>query len=222
MTHVYQTTHDQSAIPVEPGIFKRLSWGAIFAGLTAAVITQLLLTLLGVGIGAASVNPLQEQSPGEGLGIGAMIWLFVSSIIAMYIGGRVAGRFSNATTRHDRMMHGVFTWAATTILSAVFLASALSSLLGSAAGNVAESSVQAKSSQPGAQPPVAVNEQQTRQAGEVAAKRVSQSALGTFFVLLLSGLAAAIGARNSAPRLSDHDHVRDESHTHVAQAYAKS
>ena len=220
MTHVIEPTYDPST-PVGPTFLKRLSWGAIFAGLTAAVISQLLLTLLGVGIGAASVNPLQEQAPGEGLGIGPMIWLFVSSIISMYVGGRVAGRFSNATTRHDRMMHGIFTWAATTILSAVFLASALSSLLGSAAGSAAGTAVQAKSSQASGQPPVAVNEQEARQAGEVAAKRVSQSALGTFFVLLLSGLAAATGARGTAPRVSD-TYVRTESETHGTHAYAKS
>src|SRR5688572_14890487 len=113
MKNVIESTYYPSNAHPEPVRPRRISWGAIFAGLTAAVIIQMLLTLLGVGIGAATINPLQEQAPGEGLGIGAAIWFFASSLIAMYVGGRVAGRFSNAPTRHDRMMHGIFTWAAT-------------------------------------------------------------------------------------------------------------
>lgn len=234
MKQVIESTYDQSTVHTEPPFFKRISWGAIFAGLTTAVIIQMLLTLLGVGIGAATVNPLQERAPGEGLGVGAAIWFFVSSIIAMYVGGRVAGRFSDASLRKDRAMHGILMWAATTILSAAFLASALSSLLGSAAGSAAAgTAVQANSTQaapqraassPAVRDPaaVAVNEQEARRAGEVAAERVSQSALVTFFVLLLSGAAAALGARNTAPRSVQDEYVRRETETHATPAFAKS
>jgi len=227
MKQIIEPTYDPSMPHMEDSVVKRVSWGAIFAGVTAAVIVQLLLTLLGVGIGAATVNPLQEQAPGQGLGVGAAIWFFVSSIIAMYVGGLVAGRFSNAPLKRDRMSHGVFTWAATTILSAVFLASALTSLLGSAAGSAAgTTAVQVKSTQPGA-PQAAVsaspdarkaaaptvNEQQAREAADVAAKRVSQTALGTFFLLVLTGIAAAVGGCSSARRTA-RDDVRIESETH--------
>lgn len=231
MKHVIESTYDPSTAYAEPALLKRISWGAIFAGLTAAVIVQLLLTLLGVGIGAATVNPLQERAPGEGLGAGAAIWFFVSSILAMYVGGRVAGRYSGAAAKRDRMHHGIFTWAATTILSAVFLTSAMTALLGSAAGTAAGTAVQAQATQqPGlvnspnantTDPAAAANEQKARQAGEVAAKRVSQTALATFFLLLLSGLAAAIGGRNSAPRLAN-DYTRSEPHAPGVPAFAKS
>lgn len=236
MKQVIETTYDPSTPRVEPvehepNFLKRISWGAIFAGVTAAVIVQMLLTLLGVGIGAATVNPMQEQAPGEGLGIGAMIWLFVSSIIAMYVGGRVAGRFSNGRDRQDRMQHGLLTWAATTILSAVFLASALTSLLGSAAGSAGGAAATQAAQKPGAvsspnanpnDPAVAAaNEQKARQAADVAAKRVSQSALATFFVLLLSALAAATGGRSSAPG-STQPSTRRESDLHAEPAFSKS
>jgi hypothetical protein len=54
-------------------MFRRVSWAAIFAGVIFTVVIQLLLTLLGVGIGAATVEPLQQAQPGKGVGIGAAI-----------------------------------------------------------------------------------------------------------------------------------------------------
>ncbi|HEX5220531.1 MAG TPA: hypothetical protein VFZ59_13255 [Verrucomicrobiae bacterium] len=214
--------HDQSTTHMEFSYSKRISWPAIFAGITTAIIIQLLLLLLGVGIGAASANPLQERNPGEGLAIGGLIWFFGSSIIAMYVGGRVAGRLSNGLTKKDRMQHGILTWAATTILSAIFLTTVMSSLLGGAAGTAAAgSAIQAKSTQlesPGA---VSVTEPEARQATAVAAKRVSQTALATFFLLLLSGVAAAVGGGNSAPQSRYDEDDEHESHSHVAPAFIK-
>lgn len=229
MNHVTESTYDQSSIstaePVDPPLLKRISWGAVFAGLITAVIIQLLLTLLGTGIGAASIDPLHERAPGEGLGIGAAIWFFASTLIAMYFGGRVAGRFSGAATKHERMLHGVFTWATTVILSVILLATAVgsmlggaASMLGSAAGTAAQNpSVPAAVQQPAgaaSRDPAAAaqTEQKAREAGDVAAKRVSQSALWSFFALMVSGIAAAMGGRSSGQRYAQR---RTERHEHA-------
>ena len=239
MNHVTETTYDPSTIDrLEPAPVRRISWGAVFAGLTTAVIIQLLLTLLGAGIGAATINPLQERAPGEGLGIGAAIWFMASTLIAMYFGGRVAGRFCGAATRHERTLHGVFTWATTTILSVILLATAVgsllggtASLLGSAAGTAVQNqSVQAAVQQSATSSPnnepaaVAQTEQKAREAGAVAAKRVSQSALWSFFLLVLSGLAAAMGGRSSAQH-SQNRYTRSserERAAHLKPQFAKS
>ena len=37
--------------------FARISWGSIFAGAIIAMATQLVLTLIGMAIGLATVNP---------------------------------------------------------------------------------------------------------------------------------------------------------------------
>ena len=232
MNHVTETTYDRSAIdPIGPALPKRISWGAVFAGLTTAVIIQLLLTLLGAGIGAASINPLHERAPGEALSTGAAIWFFASTLIAMYFGGRVAGRFSGASTTHERTLHGVFTWATTVILSVVLLATAVGSVLGGAAsllGSAAGTALQNPSAQAAVQQP-AVNqaaagqsEQRAREAGAVAAKRVSQSALWSFFALALSGVAAAMGARSSAHRHAGRHTDRHAHATHLKPQFAKS
>src|SRR5690606_15487636 len=83
------------ATPYRPEAFadrRRISWGAIFAGTVAALSVQLLLTLLGLSIGMWAVDPSAGQQGFQGLGIGAAIWALVSFIIALYVGGWIAGR----------------------------------------------------------------------------------------------------------------------------------
>ncbi|MBC7945641.1 MAG: hypothetical protein H7X91_10355 [Burkholderiales bacterium] len=53
---------------------KRISWAAVFAGVILAMVIQLLLSLLGTGIGMSTVDPLQGETPGaSALGLGAGI-----------------------------------------------------------------------------------------------------------------------------------------------------
>lgn len=120
----------ESAASRPPSLLRRVSWGAIFAGLLVTVVVQLMLTLLGVGIGAATLNPLQEQNPAEGLAMGSAIWLIVSALISVFIGSCIAGRLSGAPRRADGLLHGIVTWSAATVLTILFLVSALGTLLG--------------------------------------------------------------------------------------------
>ena len=50
----------------------RISWGAIFAGVVIAIAIQLVLGILGTGIGLTLVDPVEGTTPGAaGFGIGA-------------------------------------------------------------------------------------------------------------------------------------------------------
>ena len=235
MNHTTQPTHQATVVEaVDQPLLKRVSWGAVFAGVTTAVIIQLLLTLLGVGIGAASIDPLQERAPGAGLGIGAGIWFFLTSLIAMYVGGRVAGQYSGAFSKKDRTLHGILTWASASILSVILLATAVGSLLGGTAsllGSAAGTAMQSPSAQsavqeslpadPNRQPALPGQaEQKARETADVAARGVSQSALWSFFGLVLSGLAGAMGGRNSMPRTARHETEREPA-THFKPQFAK-
>lgn len=113
-----------------PSAFKRISWGAVFAGTIVAIMVSLILGLLGVAIGLATVNPMTEQNPGEGLATGAMIWWAATTLIAFYIGGCVAGRLAGVGRRPDAMLHGVVTWGLATLFTLFVLTSALGGLLG--------------------------------------------------------------------------------------------
>ena len=86
---------ERTSVLNEPGVLasvKRISWPAVFAGVLIAVVIQIALSLLGIGIGLSTVDPKTEENPVQGLGVGAGIWYVISSLIALFAGGWVAGR----------------------------------------------------------------------------------------------------------------------------------
>jgi hypothetical protein len=111
---------------------KRISWGAIFAGTIVALVVQIMLSLLGIGIGLGVTNPASAADL-SGLGIGAAIWLVVSTLIALFIGGFVAGRLAGIPIRGDGVLHGVVVWGLGTLVS-LYLAT---SVVGTAVSGVA-------------------------------------------------------------------------------------
>ncbi len=113
---------------------KRISWGAILAGVVVTLVVQLLLGILGLGIGANTINPLQEQNPTAGLGTGAAIWFLVSTLIALFAGGWVAGRLAGMPHRTDSFLHGVLTWGLTTLVTFYLLTTTVGDLISGAAG----------------------------------------------------------------------------------------
>ncbi len=110
----------------------RVSWGAIFAGIASALAIDLLLYILGVGVGASSLSVLNTaQNPSAGgFSIDASIWWVISGIIASFVGGIVAGRLCGAGSRSTAAWHGFVTWAATTLAVAYLLATVAGGLLG--------------------------------------------------------------------------------------------
>lgn len=119
---------------ISPGVLKRVSWPAILAGVAVVLVTQLLLAVLGIGIGAATFDPLSETDPAAGLGIGTGIWLIVSTIIALFAGGCVAGRLGGSARRADNMLHGVLTWSVATLVTFYLITTAMGNLIGGATG----------------------------------------------------------------------------------------
>lgn len=88
---------------------KRISWSAVFAGVLVAIVVQMLLTLLGLGIGLGTIDPLEERSPMAGLGTGSAIWYIISSLLSLFVGGWIAGRLASAPRLFDGVIHGVLT-----------------------------------------------------------------------------------------------------------------
>src|ERR1700712_2202671 len=80
----------------------KVSWGAIFAGVAVALAVQFLLNLLGVGIGAAVIDPAKYDNPDAStFSIAGGIWFVVAGLVASFVGGyiasRLSGRPSNST-----------------------------------------------------------------------------------------------------------------------------
>lgn len=112
--------------------FARVSWGAIFSGAVLALAIQLVLTLIGVAVGLATLDPATGNSPSaSALGSGAAIWWAVSSLISLFAGGYIAARLGGT---FNGWLHGLTTWGTVTMLTIVLLTTAAGRLIGSASG----------------------------------------------------------------------------------------
>ncbi|EZP49271.1 hypothetical protein [Sphingomonas sp. RIT328] len=112
---------------------KRLSWGAVFAGVVIAIAVRLVLGILGTGIGLAMVDPVEGTTPGAaGFGIGAGIYWLITTVIALGAGGYAAARVSSAHDRFDALVHGLTVWGVTLILTLYLLTSAVGGIIGGA------------------------------------------------------------------------------------------
>lgn len=105
----------------------RLSWGAVLAGIIVALAAHIVLNLFGLGVGIAGA-PIGTSV--EWFGAGFATWWAIAGIIAAGIGGWVAGRTLGSGDRNDGMIHGLLSWAGTTLVIAFLLASALGGAIG--------------------------------------------------------------------------------------------
>lgn len=117
----------------EPRAVRRISWGAIFAGVVIALVVQLVLGILGLGIGASTIDPISESNPVSGVGVGAGIWFAVSLLLALFAGGYVAGRMAGIPRHQDGLLHGLLTWGLTTLLMFYLLTTTVGGLIGGTA-----------------------------------------------------------------------------------------
>ncbi|MGI4742418.1 MAG: hypothetical protein ACRYG7_45250 [Janthinobacterium lividum] len=113
---------------------KRISWGAIFAGALLAIVLQLALSLLGLGIGLGTIDPLTEQNPMAGIGIGAALWWMVTLLGSLYLGATVASRLAGMPRPTDGLLHGLLTWAVVTMLTFYLLTTAVGRIIGGVTG----------------------------------------------------------------------------------------
>ena len=116
----------------------RVSWGAILAGVVVALVVQVLLTMLGVGIGAATLDPGARDNPAAStLSLASAIWYALSGIVAAFAGGYMAARMSGRTVATTGALHGLTTWALTTLLMLYFLSTTVGSIVGGTFSGIA-------------------------------------------------------------------------------------
>ena len=110
-------------------LLSKISWGAVLAGVIVSLVTMLVLNLLGIGIGLASINPVTEASPFSGVGIGAIIWYILSNLIAIFAGGYTAARLSGIPIPVISTFHGILSWCLYTLISFWLLTTAVGSIV---------------------------------------------------------------------------------------------
>jgi hypothetical protein len=109
---------------------RSVSWGALFAGLIAAMAMQVLFMLLGAGLGFAMWSPRTDANPVAELGAGAVIVQGISAVFSLWFGGWVAGRFSPAGLRGTGWLHGFVVWCAATVAGVLVVSMGASTAVG--------------------------------------------------------------------------------------------
>lgn len=121
-----------------PENLERISWGAILAGTAVALVVQLALNLLGLALGASTIDPVDHSTPeAKTLGMGAVAWMGISSLISLFLGGWVAGRLAGMPDNTDAMLHGLITWALVTLVSTFFVTTSLGAFVSGATAMLA-------------------------------------------------------------------------------------
>ncbi|OYV36197.1 MAG: hypothetical protein B7Z81_07655, partial [Acidocella sp. 20-61-6] len=114
---------EPAAMPANSSSQSGVSWAAVFAGGVSGAAIATILTLLGAGLGLASVSPWR----GDGLSPGtftvlAAIWLIVVQWVSSGVGGYMAGRLRTkwVAVHTDEVFfrdtaHGFLAWSLGTL-----------------------------------------------------------------------------------------------------------
>ena len=144
--HVYRTNGDVTTDRdididmirvVQP--VDRVRWAAIFAGLFTTISTFILLSILGLAIGASSFTPGDDLA---GFGTGAGIWSAVSALLAFFVGGMIAARAAAVTGRGNGALNGAMVWIVMIPLALYLVSSGIGSTLRTL-GGIASTGIQA-------------------------------------------------------------------------------
>lgn len=214
------TTH---VAPLATTEHRRIHWGPIMAGAVLALVVQLLLQMLGAGIGLSTIDPLRmgDTPSAATFGLGAAAWWAIGGLIAAYLGGWLAGKLANSTRKGDGAWHGLLSWAVSTLVTAYIIGTAATSLVSGAASTVTQAATATASAtaDAAATAPSAVsgaaqqaanavrgavndpnNAQRAREVADATAKNASRAMLLAFAALALGSLLASLGGRAGAPR----------------------
>lgn len=113
------------------------AWGAIIAGAIAGLAVHFLLLMLAAAIGLGVVEPVTDENPVATFGIGAALAWTVSALIALFVGGWVAGRCAARVHSVSGAMHGFLVWCVATIAAVLMVAWGAGAAIGGTAQIIA-------------------------------------------------------------------------------------
>lgn len=192
------THHDQGILPVR----NRVQWGPIIAGLVSALTLFILLTILGIGLGASVLDP---ANAGDQAGTWATIWGAVSLILSFFVGGWIAAKTAAVGGEFGGMMNGLLVGAAGLLLVIWLTSTGLGNLFGLLSSNIGDIATVAgdvaqqqgvspeEAQQEAEQTATQVQEQVEQIDPNAAFEAVRNGAIGTFLGMLLPLIAAAVG-----------------------------
>ena len=167
----------QNVLPVR----NRVQWGPIAAGAVFGLVALLVLTVLGLAIGASAFEPDTDLGDWD---TWAGVWGGLSVLAAFLVGGWIAGKTAAVEGSFAALMNGLLAGAAMLLALIVLTATGLTNLVGFLGGNLADIADYAAD--------VAQGEATTPEA-RAAFDDVRDAAWGTLVTLVVALAAAALG-----------------------------
>jgi hypothetical protein len=167
-----------------------LRWTAVLAGAAVAVALWVVLQLIGMGAGLTAVN-VDDTGSLRNVGLGTTVWSLIAPLLALFVGGVVAGRLATSFDQKVAASHGLVAWAIAS-LAGVLAVAWLVSAIAHGAVNMAYGQLPTADN---------VTIDPGLRAGELseAADKTGKILLGAGVTLLLS-LGAAVGGAALAAR----------------------
>jgi len=118
--------------------FNRISLRAIFAGVLVALIIMLAMDILGIAIGATTLDAMINfnDDPAFDPEDGVIVWMAATNLIALFVGGWVSARLSGVPDALDGILHGIVTWGVVTLITLWLFTTAAGRILNGAADAV--------------------------------------------------------------------------------------
>ena len=181
------------------------TWSAVLAGLFASLVVQILLTMLGFGVGLLSVDvPTAAEAP-KAAGWIAFVWWAVSGIIAAFIGGAVAAANSPDQSDAGRVGHAMAAWAVAIVVvvgAAALTAGSAASVAGNLAGPSYSAFTRIDNLRPARETTGQAAPRPTPAQVEEARRHFAYVMLASFCALLLGGFAAYGAGMTVTPRVT--------------------
>jgi hypothetical protein len=187
------------------------TWSPVLAGVFTSLVVQILLTMLGLGVGLLSVDVPTASAAPAGASYLAFVWWAVSGIIAAFAGGAIAAANAPDQSSFGRVGHAMAAWAVTVVVvvaagamtagTSVNVASNLAGPSYAATARLAAMSRPAVRETTGA---ATAQAQPTQAQVEEARKHFAYVMLASFFALLLGA-----GASYAAGRMTTSEVVRE-------------
>lgn len=107
---------------------RRMSWGAILAGVVVALLSQFALETLGVAIGVGAIEP-GEETFGPDFTSAVVIWLAASVLISLFAGGLVTGKLAGTEDQLDGALQATVMMGVVTFVTFFLITTTASSAL---------------------------------------------------------------------------------------------
>ena len=199
--------------------YSLVSWGSVVAGAVIAVAVGAMLNLLGLAVGVSVLEPGDPGGASAGeYTVLSGIWLLVSTVIGLVVGGYVAARSAADPDHHEGALHGAAVWAVTFLLAFLLTGTLVSgtafsgiAAAGAAAEDVRGPADRVTDAARGAAAGVrdedrrdGASERRTEEAADRAADAVSGAAFWGFATMLASLIGAMIGGTIGARHDDSH------------------